>query len=77
VSTGQHLQCIHDIPVSHFINEGDSILDIVFIERNTNFIAVFTNWTMNIYDLEAMRNQYAKPQEFLCASVKVSQIILK
>ena len=76
MSTGQHLQRIHDIPVSHLIG-GDSIFEIVFIERNTNFIAVFTNWTMNIYDLEAMRNQYAKPQEILCASVKVSQIILK
>ena len=81
VSTGQHLQHIHDIPVSDFIQDC-SIYDRFSIMKNTNVIVVIT-WnieddsTMNIYDLEAMRNQQSTPQKILCASVKVGHINLK
>jgi hypothetical protein len=81
VSTGQHLQRIHDIPVSDFIQDC-SIYERFFIMKNSNFIVVIT-WnieddsTVNIYDLEAMRNQQSTPQEMLCASVKVGHINLK
>jgi hypothetical protein len=79
VSTGRHLQRIHDIPVSDFFYEG-SIFHSIFIRKNTNFIVVITSnleyeSTVNIYNLEAMRNQQSTPQEILCALVKVGQII--
>jgi hypothetical protein len=75
--TGKHLQSIH-VDIAEFEHDGTIVKTCVI--RNTNFIVVITSnfeneSTMNIYDLEAMRNQQSTPQEILCASVTVGHII--
>jgi hypothetical protein len=64
VSTGRHLQRIHDMDLTDFYQEFDRFC----IKKNTNFIVIILKniedeSTMNIYDLEAMRNPQSAPQE--------------